>query len=107
MLYSISSYDKVQNHSKNHGKRCYYAPVAVTRRADKTSQDRVKGILKAELARRHLTYKDLAERLRAIGIEGNDRNISNKLARGTFTAAFFIQCMDAIGCRTIHLDTDD
>jgi hypothetical protein len=79
----------------------------VVRRADKRSQDRVKGILKAELARRHLTYKDLAERLRAMGVQGNDRNISNKLARGTFTAAFFFQVMDAIGCRTIHLDDRD
>lgn len=71
---------------------------------DKQAQDRAKGILKAELARRHLTYKDLAERLRAAGVHDTDRNISNKLSRGAFTAAFFIQCMDAIGCRTIHLD---
>jgi hypothetical protein len=76
-------------------------------RPDKQSQDRAKGILKAELARRHLTYKDLAERLRGAGIHDTDRNISNKLSRGAFTAAFFIQCLDAIGCRTIHLDSDD
>ena len=27
--------------------------------------------------------------------------------RGTFTAAFFFQCMDAIGCKTIHLGADE
>lgn len=74
---------------------------------DEQWQARVKGILKAELARRHISYKDLAGRLGAIGVKDNERNIANKLSRGTFTAAFFIQCLDAIGCRTLRLDPDD
>lgn len=65
---------------------------------------RVKGLLKAELKRRNLSYADLAERLVAIGVKDNERNISNKIARGSFTAVFFVQCMEAIGCRTIHLE---
>jgi len=64
----------------------------------------VKGILKAELKRRDLSYADLADKLRAIGIEESPRNISNKIARGSFTAVFFMQCMEAIGCRTVHLE---
>ena len=67
-------------------------------------QAHVKGILKAELARRGLSYADLAERLAAIGIKDNPRNITNKMGRGTFTAVFFVQCMEAIGTKTIHLD---
>ncbi len=67
-------------------------------------QARVKGILKAELKRRNLSYADLAEKLAVIGITDNQRNISNKMSRGSFTAVFFVQCMEAIGCRTIHLD---
>jgi hypothetical protein len=39
----------------------------------------VKGILKAELARRHISYRDLAGRLAAIGVQDNERNIANKL----------------------------
>jgi hypothetical protein len=70
-------------------------------------QNRVKGLLRAELARRDVTNRKLVERLAAIGVEESESNISNKLARGTFTAAFFFQCMEAIGCRTIHLDRDD
>jgi hypothetical protein len=73
---------------------------------DQKWQSRVKGILKAELARRHISYRDLADRLGQIGVKDNERNIANKLSRGTFTAAFFVQCLDAIGCRTIHLDGD-
>jgi hypothetical protein len=72
----------------------------------KELQARVKGIIKAELARRNLTYKDLAERLQAMGVKDNERNISNKLSRGTFTAAFFIQCMDAIGVSNVQLNSD-
>jgi 3-mercaptopyruvate sulfurtransferase SseA len=64
----------------------------------------VKGMLKAELKRRDPSYADLADKLAAIGIEENERNISNKIGRGTFTAVFFIQCLEAIGCQTLHLD---
>jgi hypothetical protein len=74
---------------------------------DREWQDRVKGILKAELARRHISYRDLADRLNAIGVKDNERNIANKLSRGTFTAAFFIQCLDAIDCSTLRLKDDD
>ena len=67
-------------------------------------QKKAKGILKSELKRRHLGYKELAEKLEAIGVHDSERNIANKLARGTFTAVFFIQCLEAIGCHTIRLD---
>jgi Domain of unknown function (DUF6471) len=67
-------------------------------------QAKVKGVLKAELKRRNLSYADLADKLTAIGVEDNERNISNKISRGTFTAVFFVQCMEAIGCHTIRLD---
>jgi hypothetical protein len=75
-------------------------------RVDKEWQERVKAILKAELARRNVSYKELADRLQAIGVKDTERNISNKISRGTFTAAFFVQCLDAIGCHTLHLNGD-
>ncbi len=67
-------------------------------------QAHVKGILKAELKRRDLSYRDLAEKLEAIGVKDSERNISNKISRGSFTAVFFMQCMEAIGCDTVHLN---
>jgi hypothetical protein len=76
-------------------------------RVDEAWQGRASGILKAELARRHITYRVLAERLQAMGIEDTEKNLSNKISRGSFTAAFFIQCLDAIGCRTLRLEKDD
>lgn len=74
---------------------------------DEKWQERAKGVLKAELARRGITYKDLAERLRAIGVKDNAANIANKVSRGTFTTAFFFQVMDAIDCRVLRLREDD
>jgi hypothetical protein len=64
----------------------------------------VKGLLKAELKRRNVSYKDLAEKLSDLGIEETERNIANKIARGSFTAVFLVQCLSAIGCRAIRLD---
>ena len=71
--------------------------------ADKEWTDRVKGILKAELKRRNLSYKQLAERLEAMGVHESERNINNKISRGGFSAVFFIQCLAAIECTQIVL----
>jgi hypothetical protein len=69
-------------------------------------QKRVRGLLKAELARRDISYRELVDRLAAIGVKESEQNIANKLARGTFTAAFMVQCLIAIGCRALRLDDD-
>lgn len=67
-------------------------------------QARVKGILKAELKRRNVSYRQLAEQLEAMGIHETEQNINNKISRGGFNAAFFVQCLTAIGCHTLHLE---
>lgn len=69
-------------------------------------QEKAKGILRAEIKRRNMNYEDLAKKLAEIGVEDNARNLSNKIARGAFTAGFFVMCLDAIGCQTVRL-TDD
>lgn len=67
-------------------------------------EERAKGILRGEMARRGVTYAQLAERLAAIGVEENERNLRNKVSRGKFTAGFLLQCMAAIGAREVRLD---
>lgn len=67
---------------------------------------KVKGILRGELKRRNLGYKELVEKLEVLGIQENERNLANKIARGTFTAVFFIQCLIAIDCKTVRLSDD-
>ncbi len=67
--------------------------------------DDVKGILKAELKRRGMTYGDLVARLAAHGVTESEANLRNKISRGSFTAAFFLQCLIAIGCEHIQIAT--
>jgi Domain of unknown function (DUF6471) len=71
---------------------------------DNEWQERVKTLLKAELKRKGVGYKQLVEKLDEIGIHETDRNIANKLARGGFSAVFMTQVLTAIGCHTLHLD---
>jgi hypothetical protein len=65
---------------------------------------RVKGMLKAELKRRNIGYRELAKRLEPLGVKENERNIANKIARGSFTAVFLIQCLDAIGAKKLRIE---
>jgi hypothetical protein len=74
---------------------------------DSDWQDRVKGILKAELKRRHLSYNDLVGKLATIGITETEPNIRTKISRGGFTAVFFVQCLVAIGAHTVRLHETD
>ena len=63
----------------------------------------VKGILRAEMARRGITYEHLAQRLAELGVQDTAVNIRNKVARGGFSAVFFVQCLTAIGATEISL----
>jgi hypothetical protein len=65
--------------------------------------ERVKGMLKAELKRKGMTYADLVASLSKIGIEETEVNIRNKIARGGFTAVFFVQCLESIGVKELRL----
>jgi hypothetical protein len=66
--------------------------------------EKAKGILKAELKRRNVGYRELADKLTADGTPESERNLANKISRGGFTAAFFLQCLSVIGCSVIRLD---
>ncbi len=66
-------------------------------------ETRAKNLLKGELKRRGVTYAQLAEKLAGIGVTENERNLNNKISRGGFTAAFLIQCLEAIGTNELRL----
>jgi len=71
---------------------------------DKTDWEaRAANLLKAELKRKGVTYGQLVEKLAEIGVDEKEVNIRNKLSRGKFTAAFFLQCLSAIGTPEIRL----
>jgi hypothetical protein len=69
---------------------------------EKEWEDRVKGMLKAELKRRNVTYAELVGKLAEIGVMDSEPNIRNKISRGKFTAVFLVQCLTAIGASEVR-----
>ncbi len=67
---------------------------------------RARNLLKGELARRGVTYSDLAVRLKEIGVKETPENIRNKINRGTFSAAFLLQALQAVGCKNLDIHVD-
>lgn len=77
-----------------------------TRKDDPVNQEfetLAKNLLKGELKRRGITYAQLAEKLAALGVNENERNLNNKIARGGFSAAFLLQCLNAIGASELRV----
>jgi hypothetical protein len=63
-----------------------------------------KGILRAEMLRKGMSYADLVRVLSENGVKETEANLRNKLSRGSFTAAFLFECLNAMGVKTLHLD---
>ena len=64
----------------------------------------VKGLLRAEMTRRGIKYEQLAEKLAELGVKDSAVNIRNKVARGGFSATFFVRCLKAMGVKELRLD---
>ena len=60
-------------------------------------------LLKSELKRHGMPYPQLVDALDRIGVEEKEVNIRNKLSRGTFTAAYLLQCLEAMGVKELRL----
>lgn len=61
-------------------------------------------VLKAELKRRDINYEQLVTMLAGIGITETHAGILNKMSRGSFQFAFFLQCAAAIGITNLRFD---
>lgn len=70
---------------------------------DQEWKDYAKGLLKAELAKRNCNYVSLSEKLSTVGVHDTPQNLSNKIARGTFSAVFMLQVLRVIGCEKVDL----
>jgi hypothetical protein len=67
---------------------------------------RARNLLKGELVRRGLSYDDLVLKLKKIGVEDNANNLRSKINRGTFSATFLLQALQAIGCKSLDINLD-
>jgi hypothetical protein len=63
-----------------------------------------KNILKSEIKKHGLSYKDLSEKLSLLGIKETAATISHKINKGRFQFVFFLQCANAMGIATLRLD---
>lgn len=73
------------------------------KRAKKSLSLEARGIVRGEMARQGITYAQLVEKLGAIGVQEDERNLRNKISRGKFTAAFLLQCLAALGATRIDV----
>lgn len=79
-------------------------PIPTARKGAKDAlyEERAKKSLRRAMDDKGVSYDDLAAKLRKKGVEISDKGLENKIARGTFTAAFLIQCLDALGAKVIQ-----
>ena len=68
------------------------------------SNDKVKCLLKSELVKRGIKTVDLVGLLNREGLNETKSSVTSKISRGTFSAAFFLQCLSVIGCSKLEIE---
>lgn len=64
--------------------------------------------IQVQLKKRDLGYRELTELLnKRYRVGYDERNIKNKIGRGTFSASFFLMVLNALDCKTIEVTPDD
>ena len=61
--------------------------------------------LKVLLAKKRMTYSELAQGLAKLGIEETTASIKGKLHRGTFSFAWLLACCNVL--KVTHIDFED
>ncbi|GIZ53915.1 hypothetical protein NCCP691_39290 [Noviherbaspirillum aridicola] len=59
--------------------------------------------LRFEMKIRDIGYKELVRRLNGMGVAETERSVASKVSRGTFSAAFLLQCLRAMDVRTLDV----
>jgi len=62
-------------------------------------QVKAKKLIKLEMLKRDIGYKELSTLLQAAGTAETPGNLKTKINRATFGAAFLLQVLDVIGCK--------
>lgn len=65
---------------------------------------KAKNLLKSELKRKGVSYRDLSAKLTEMGSGMSEQALANKISRGGFSAAFMLQCLEAIGTQSLRID---
>ena len=67
------------------------------------TRDFVRGVLRAEKARRNLTYPQLSRMLADYGIDQSATNLSTKVHRGMMSAQLFVAILAVMGIEALDL----
>ncbi|WP_370301651.1 DUF6471 domain-containing protein [Pseudooceanicola sp.] len=59
-------------------------------------EERARKLLREAIKERGVTMEELTERLSQIGVEMSSGGVANKISRGGFSAAFLLQCVEAL-----------
>ena len=59
--------------------------------------------MRAQLDSKDMTYKLLSRALLKVGVDEEPKALANKIARGTFSFSFFLQCMRALDIDVVRL----
>lgn len=65
--------------------------------------ENAKGVLKAELAKRNISYQKLAELMKERGWNLTKASIDNRMSRGSLNADFFLDALKVIGCKDMGI----
>ena len=60
--------------------------------------------IKAEVAKAEITYEELAKRMKKHGMAETKASVTNKLARGTFPASWFLAALAALELPGVSLE---
>lgn len=66
-------------------------------------EDEARAIVRAEMERTGKSYKHLEVLLTGVGVRNSAAAIMNRVNRGNFTFAFFLQLMVAMNCHELDL----
>ena len=65
-------------------------------KGNKNINQAISSLIKGQLKYRQLSYKEFVGMLNNKGVDCTLSGFTTKLNRGTFSAAFFIQCLDVL-----------
>lgn len=63
-------------------------------------------LIKAELAKRDISYEQLHKKLESIGVKETPGGINAKINRGSFSFAFFLQVMQVMRAKILRVEEE-
>ena len=67
----------------------------------------VRRLLRSQMAAKGIEYKDLAKRLKELGVDQRESTLRSKINNGTLGAQLFLYIQLALGVRDLHLSQVD